>query len=376
MRTEAAIERHGARLRARLERMLGARELAEDICQEAFLRLWQRGPADLAPGQEWSWLNRTASNLALDELRRRRLREQVPLDEAAAAVSFDGSETLAVHEALGRLSAHQRLLVLLRFQAGLTYGEIAELIAIKPEAARKRVGAARRRFATLLREGKDGGEPPVILLETRDEHGPYRRWLEAAGARVMPVEPALLERQLAVADGLVAGGSVIDLDPSLYGEAPRVRLRKPDPERDVRELRTVRAALEAGLPYLGICKGAQLLNVVLGGSLYQDLQADGATRSSHADVEHPVLTEPGSVARRVLGRRATVKSEHHQAARRIGRGLRGTSRSADAVHESVELPGGRFVLGVQWHPERTADRRAGPGIARSIVAAAGERRDG
>jgi putative glutamine amidotransferase len=376
MTAEALFESHALPLRRRLERMVGSREAAEDLTQEAFLRLWRSAPPNLTDDEQRAWLERTASNLAIDELRRRRHRDHAQLDDAAvAAISADGSEALAVHEALARITPHQRLLVLLRFQAGLTHGEIGAMLDISAEAARKRVAEARRAFGAAYR-GTLPDRRPVILLETRDPAQPYRTWLMGAGADVRLVSPGPLEPQIAMADAIVMGGGVVDVHPALYGERPRVALNAPDLTKDVRELRTVRAALEAGLPYVGVCKGAQLLNIALGGSLYQDIEADGVTRRSHWGVEHRVMTKAGTHARRILGPAATVSSEHHQAARRFGRGLRGTSASADSIFESIELPGERLVLGLQWHPEHDRSDGDGRKIARALVDAAVKRRAG
>jgi putative glutamine amidotransferase len=376
MTAEALFETHAGRLRRRLERMVGSRETAEDLSQEAFLRLWRSAPAQLSEDEQRAWLERTASNLAVDELRRRRHRDHARLEDAAvAAVARDGAEAMAVHDALSRITPHQRLLVLLRFQAGLTHAEVGAMLDISPEAARKRVAIARRAFGDAYR-GTLPDSRPVILLETRDPAQPYRDWLLEAGAEVRMIRPGSLEPQIAMADGIVVGGGVVDLDPSLYGEVARVPLNAPDLSKDVRELRTVRAALDASLPYVGVCKGAQLLNVALGGSLYQDIEADGATRRSHWGVEHRVSTTAGTHARRILGREATVSSEHHQAVRRMGGGLRGSSTSADSIFESIELPGERLALGLQWHPEHERSDADGRRIARALVDAAAARREG
>ena len=371
MDAESIFESQSATLTRRLERMVGSREVAEDLSQEAFLRLWRRGPRDRPESEQRAWLQRTASNLAIDELRRRRRNDRPLFDDEAAAetIAADGADALVVGEALARLDPHHRLLVLLRFQAGLSHDEIGGLLAISAEAARKRVAVARRAFAAAYL-GTAPDRHPVVLLETRDDRRPYVEWLEAAGAEVRPVRPGALEPQIALADAVVMGGGVIDLDPAIYGERPRVRLNTPDRARDLRELRTVRAAIEAGLPYVGICKGAQLLNVALGGTLYQDLQHDAATQRSHWQVQHPVVANPGSVARRILGRRAIVASEHHQGVRRMGRGLRGTSRSDDGILESIETTDDRFALGLQWHPEHQESEIAGRRIASALADAA------
>jgi putative glutamine amidotransferase len=372
MTTETIYQEQSPTLTRRLERMLGSREAAEDVAQEAFLRLWRKAPEGLAPGEQVAWLQRTASNLAIDELRRRKRRGHVDLDEeAVAAVGTDGAESLAVRDALDRVTAHERLLILLRFQAGLSYGQIAETLAIAPEAARKRVSRARRSFATAFR-GTRASDRPLVLLEPRHDPGRYVRWLEDSGAEVRLVKPGSIEPQLTVADAIVISGSVADLHPGLYGERPRVKLNAPDPARDAREMRVTRAALEASVPFLGICGGAQLMNIALGGSLYQDIQADGAAGTSHWGVQHQIETRPGTLVRRILGRSAEVSSEHHQAARRIGAGLRGTSRSDDSIFESIELGGERFALGLQWHPEDAESGDAGARVGEALVSAARE----
>jgi RNA polymerase sigma factor (sigma-70 family) len=372
MTKELIYEQHSAGLVRRLERMLGSREAAEDLAQEAFLRLWQRAPADLSAAEQAAWLQRTATNLALDELRRRRHRDHGQLEEdAVAALAGDGAEALTVREALGRLSAHERLLVLLRFQAGLSHAEIADTLAITPEAARKRVTRARRAFADAYL-GLLPREAPVVLLHTRTDPSAAVSWLEREGAEVRMLRPGPIEPQIALADAVVIAGSVIDLHPALYREAPRVPLNAPDLRKDMHAVRVTRAVLEASVPLVGICAGAQLMNVVLGGSLYQDIKRDGATGRSHWGTQHRIETRPGTLARRVLGRGGVIFSEHHQAARRIGRGLRGTSRSDDSIFESIELPG-RFAIGTQWHPEHLESGRTGRRLAAALVDEAAHR---
>lgn len=366
MTAETVYERQSAGLIRRLERMLGSRESAEDLAQEAFLRLWQRAPTGLAPSEQAAWLNRTATNLALDELRRRRVRDHHPFEEeAVAALTADHAETLAVQEALARLSTHERLLVLLRFQAGLTHAEIAETLAIAPEAARKRVSRARLAFARAYQDLLPR-ETPLVLLHTRGDPSDDISWLEREGAEVHLLRPGPVEPQLAFADGVVVAGNVVDVHPALYRERPRVRLNAPDLAQDVRELRLIRAVLEASLPFVGICRGAQLMNIALGGSLFQDINHDGATGRSHWRTQHRIENRPGTLTRRVLGRGGVISSEHHQAPRRIGRGLRGSSRSDDSIFESLELPR-RFAIGTQWHPEHAESGRAGRRLGAALV---------
>jgi putative glutamine amidotransferase len=379
MTLEELYERESERLTSRLERMVGSREIAEDLGQEAFIRLWRRAPDDLSAGDHAALLNRTASNLAIDELRQRRRRPTVDLDSIELGVTGPGvdDDVLAAREALGRLTPHERMLLLLRIEAGFSHAEIGAVLDLSAEAARKRVERARHRFARALR-GIRVGRRPIVLLEARGDRADYREWLEAAGAKVRTariahgdlraVDP---ERELALADAFVIGGSSGDLHPSLYRERPRAELDDPDVELDMRELRMLNAALRLDIPVAGICRGHQLLNVALGGSLYQDLGRDGATRRPHRSQAHRIQTIGGTRMRSLLGSCPEVTSEHHQASRRVGRGLRVSAVAEDGVVETAELPHRRFVLGLQWRPVRPRSGDAGRRVAEALVEAAG-----
>lgn len=152
---------------------------------------------------------------------------------------------------------------------------------------------------------------------------------------------------------LIAGGQ--DIDPRMYGELPGPHSTVLDPARDRFEAELVRAALRLHRPVLGICRGIQLINVALGGSLVGDLAiGDG---ESHAFLGYPawhrshgVQLATGSRLAAMLGAFATVNSYHHQCIHRLGDGLVATGRAPDDVIEAVELPGAD-VIGVQWHPE-------------------------
>jgi putative glutamine amidotransferase len=154
---------------------------------------------------------------------------------------------------------------------------------------------------------------------------------------------------------LLAGGA--DLDPSAYGAQPHSQTSGVRPERDAFELALVRGAVERDLPLLGICRGMQVLNVARGGTLHQHVP-DLVGHEDHRRVpgafgDHDVVLDAGSLAARAAGGEVVAtKSHHHQAVDRIGDGLVVTGRSSlDDLPEAVELPGARFALGVQWHPE-------------------------
>ncbi|MCW2743107.1 MAG: hypothetical protein JWR45_3529 [Blastococcus sp.] len=152
---------------------------------------------------------------------------------------------------------------------------------------------------------------------------------------------------------LVAGGQ--DIDPRHYGSVPGPRSTVLDPDRDKFEISLVLAAVDSGAPVLGICRGAQLINVALGGTLVADLPPGNGESHSFlgypaAHRSHPVITTPGTTLAALYGPRAQVNSYHHQAVATTGSGLVVSGRAPDDVVEAIEMPG-TDVLGVQWHPE-------------------------
>jgi putative glutamine amidotransferase len=163
-------------------------------------------------------------------------------------------------------------------------------------------------------------------------------------------------------DGLLlAGGS--DIDPPFYGARRHPQTERTWPERDRFELGLVRRALEREIPVLGVCRGMQLLNVALGGTLVQHLPdllgVDDHRVTLGVFGEHDVLLEPGSLAARAAGgERIVVKSHHHQGLDELGEGLvaTGWGVGTDLV-EAVELPEQRYALGVLWHPEEDGRSR-------------------
>jgi len=193
-------------------------------------------------------------------------------------------------------------------------------------------------------------------------------------ALVIPPDEAAVEDPdlvLGRVDALVlAGGS--DVDPTSYGETPHPQTQRVWPERDRFELALARRALKRDMPLLGICRGMQMLNVALGGTLVQHLP-DMVGHETHRDTpgwfgEHEVRLEPGSLAAKAAGRdRITVKSHHHQGLDRLGEGLVASGWSiTDELVEAVELRDHSYVLGVLWHPEE--DRQSH--VIESLVEAA------
>lgn len=163
---------------------------------------------------------------------------------------------------------------------------------------------------------------------------------------------------LGLLDGLVLAGGA-DIDPGTYGAERHPATIDTVPARDAFEVALARGAIERDLPLLGICRGMQLLNVALGGTLVQHLP-DHLGHEHHRRVsgsfdgnDHDVALQARSLAASAAGEVAhTTKSHHHQAVDRLGEGLIVTGHSTlDELPEAIELPDRRFVLGVQWHPE-------------------------
>jgi gamma-glutamyl-gamma-aminobutyrate hydrolase PuuD len=176
----------------------------------------------------------------------------------------------------------------------------------------------------------------------------YRNALSAVD--IQPVEN--VTSLAGLAGLLLAGGA--DVDPAMYGEARQPGTDEPDQARDRLESALLREALDRDLPVFAICRGLQLVNAVLGGTLVQHI--DGHKCPKQRDV-HPVNIAAGSMLESILGRNGyIVNSRHHQCAGKVASELVVAATSPeDGVVEALELPGKRFVLAVQWHPEARMD---------------------
>jgi len=164
-------------------------------------------------------------------------------------------------------------------------------------------------------------------------------------------------------DGLLISGGNFDIHPALYGETPISALGEIKTERTKSELNLARMALARDLPLLGICGGAQAINVVMGGTLYQDIatQVTGAIehqQSKRREIGgHEIRIRPGTRLAEIVGRRVVeVNTTHHQAVKRLGAGLVVSATAEDGLIEGIESSNHSFVLGVQWHPEALAPR--------------------
>ncbi|MET8627607.1 gamma-glutamyl-gamma-aminobutyrate hydrolase family protein [Kitasatospora sp. NPDC004669] len=179
--------------------------------------------------------------------------------------------------------------------------------------------------------------------------------VRAGGTPVLlPPQPGGAGHLLDALDGLVLAGGP-DVDPARYAAAADPRTGPPHYARDAWESSLLHGALARDLPLLGVCRGMQLLNVELGGTLLQHLPDESHQIVPARFVRHPVGLADGSRLAAVLGPTAEVSCYHHQAVDRLGTGLRVTARSADGTVEALELPDHRFALGVQWHPETDPD---------------------
>ena len=190
----------------------------------------------------------------------------------------------------------------------------------------------------------------------------YVTALENAGLVPIIIPPLSNERAAAAilesVSGLVLTGGE-DVDPARYGETPHPKIRSVNAARDATEAALIREAKSRGTPVLAICRGIQILNVALGGTLVQDISSQCDTDISHDDEgardsrAHEIAIEPGSRIAAAMGTdNCAVNSFHHQSVKQVAEGMRITARSPDGVVEGLEsVDDDWWVLGVQWHPE-------------------------
>ena len=207
-------------------------------------------------------------------------------------------------------------------------------------------------------KAKPEGDPPRKDLALGFK---YFEAVERAGGIpviLAPLGEASVDALLSNLDGIcMAGGP--DIDPRTYGGAGHPELGPTEPDLDRFEMAVTWAARSRCIPILAICRGAQMLNVALGGSLHMHLPDEAGERVQHRragsegpDAQHEVRIEPHSTLGQVLrARTLTVNSYHHQAVRKLGRGLRAVAHAEDGVIEGIEHTGPDFVVGVQWHAE-------------------------
>ncbi|MEZ4271476.1 MAG: gamma-glutamyl-gamma-aminobutyrate hydrolase family protein [Myxococcota bacterium] len=207
---------------------------------------------------------------------------------------------------------------------------------------------------------------------------PYVAAVQYAGAHPLLLPhgpPHTATAYLQHINALVVAGGDFDVPPSYYGEPTRAVCGKLLPERTAFEHALLEGALERDMPLLGICGGMQLLNVVTGGTLYQDLSERPHTAVHEQPQDkrqpfHAIDIAPNSQLAKILGDTPTsVNSTHHQILRDLGKGVVASAKAPDGVVEAIEMPEKHFVLGVQWHPE-ILGTDAHLGLYRSLVQAA------
>jgi putative glutamine amidotransferase len=225
-----------------------------------------------------------------------------------------------------------------------------------------------------------------LTVDTDEENREYRlarayaEAVLAAGGLPVPIacgDDSAAGAYLALCQGIVITGGDFDISPERYGEARRASCGREKAERTAFEWALCEAALAGRVPLLGVCGGMQLMNVVRGGTLHQDLAEDIGVRTHEQPPprdapSHPVEIVPDSLLARLVGSRPlSVNSTHHQAVRRAGSGVLVSARAPDGVVEAIELPDLPFAVGVQWHPERVlADEPRHLGLWRGLIEAA------
>lgn len=199
----------------------------------------------------------------------------------------------------------------------------------------------------ILITANDEGEKCTLNME-------YARAIEYSGGLpfVLPLtaDDHQLNRYMEKAEGLLLSGGG-DVDPSAYGEERIPECGEASALRDKMEIALCKKAVEKGIPVLGICRGLQVMNIALGGTLHQHIE-NHARHDLPCDPAHNASILPSTRLYDILGKETVgVNTRHHQAIKDLGKGLTVTALAEDGIIEAVEMPGDRFFLAVQWHPE-------------------------
>lgn len=210
--------------------------------------------------------------------------------------------------------------------------------------------------------------------------------LQAGGVPVVipsDITPAGYESLFARMDGiLISGGGDISLD--YFAGEPHKEIYGIEPMRDAIEIGLCRLAAEKGLPFLGICRGVQIMNVALGGTLYTHIPDQLPSELQHdypgsdgvparTSLAHAVVLEHGSSIAQLMGaEQLKVNSLHHQGVKDVAPGLSPVGRSSDGLVEALEMPGHPFAIGVQWHPEWLTDQPVTRNLFGAFVEAAAQ----
>ena len=189
-----------------------------------------------------------------------------------------------------------------------------------------------------------------------DPHHIYSGCVLALEALGLEAVQSMEAEDLEGCSGLILPGGVPDVDPARYGE-PLAGSLDVTPELDEQYFSVLARAVEQNLPVLGICRGIQVMNAVLGGDLYQDIKPfEHLPHNDHWAKVHTVTVRRGTLLSRILGQDTVlVNSQHHQAVDRVAPGFTLAALSEDGIVEAIEKPDARFCLGVQWHPEWLSD---------------------
>lgn len=232
---------------------------------------------------------------------------------------------------------------------------------------------------TTSRLKNERGDPMISVMET------YVKAVVQAGGAPLLIPLGLPEQTLKeLANRLDAilftGGG--DIHPERYGSRPDPRAASVDEDRDRVEMQLFREARDKGMPFLGICRGLQVINVACGGSLYLDIAGQHEAALEHRyypnwprdKLAHSVEVTEESLLARIVGQtQLAVNSLHHQAIDRLAPGLKATASAPDGIIEAVELSSTPFGLAVQWHPEWLTDQAPMRALFRALVEAANEK---